>query len=349
MVYLLRGLRAHGLRAAAVCRRGCPAAAQARQAGARVWEIPMHGELYLPGAASLARIARHHRFDILHAHTAKAHSLASIATNLFQGARHLVVHRRIGFRPGRGLLGWPKYHLGVDAYITVSEKLRQIMIDAGIEPQRVHTVRSVTDPTRFTPADPDPRLRSELGIPTDAVVMGNVGYLVPHKDHENLLEAIARVARQVPEVWVVIVGSGPLREDLEDKARQLGIADRLVLTGFREDVERLINLFDIFALSSSEEGICSTLFEVMACEKPIVATDASGVAEAVLDGQTGLLVPIKDPRALADAILHLLRNPDQARRYARAGHRRVLEEFTVEKLTEKTLQVYRQVLAGRSE
>lgn len=347
MLYLLRGLRERGLRAAAACRRGGAAAERAREAGVEVWEMPMHGEVDLPAALEIARLARHHGFNILHAHTAQAHSLGSLAANVFFPPAHLVVHRRIEFYPGRGLLGWPKYHLGVDAYIAISEKLREILIGAGVEPWRVFTVRSVTDPQRFIQARPDPDLRAELGIPEDATVVGNVGYLVAHKDHENLLEAVALLRREVPDVWVVIVGSGPLREDIEQKARELRIRDRLVLTGFRNDVPQLIKMFDVFALSSSEEGIASVLFEVMACEKPIVATNAAGVREAVLDGRTGLVVPIKDAEALAEGILELIRHPDRARRMAAAGHRRVREQFNIDTLTEKTLCVYRRVLGGR--
>jgi glycosyltransferase involved in cell wall biosynthesis len=306
----------------------------------------MRGELDLPTALEIARLAREHGYNILHAHTAQAHSLGSIAANVFCAPAHLVVHRRIEFYPGRGLLGWPKYHLGVDAYITVSEYLREVMVDAGIEPWRVFTVRSVTDPQRFTEAEPNPGLRAELGIPDDALVVGNVGYLVPHKDHANLLEAIAIVAEDVPNVWAVIVGSGPLRKEIETKARRLGIWNRIVLTGFRTDVAELIKMFDLFALSSSEEGIASVLFEVMACRTPIVSTSPAGVPEAVLDGRTGRLVPTEDPEALARGILELIRNPERARRMAEEAYQRVVSEFNIASLTEKTLEVYRKVLAG---
>jgi len=144
-----------------------------------------------------------------------------------------------------------------------------------------------------------------------------------------------------------IVGDGPLRAAIESKARSLHMADRLVLTGFRQDIPQLIRTFDVFALSSSEEGMCSTLLEVAACGLPIVAADAGGVREAVLPDVTGLIVPIRSPRRLAQGILKLANHPDIARELAERGRRRVLRDFTIERLTDRTLAVYDRVLRGR--
>jgi len=349
MVYLLRGMRERGLGAAALCQPRSPAAEKSRRAGATVHELPMRGEYDLPAAAAIARLVRRGGFNILHAHTAHAHALAWLARHLFALPCRLVVHRRSEFRPGRGILGLGrlKYLRGVDAYVAVSNQMKDILVRAGVEPWRVFPVRSVTDPPRFIQARPDPDLRRKLGIPDDAYVVGNIAYLVPHKDHRNLLDAAALAAREVPGLWVVIVGSGPLRRRIEAHARSLGLAERVVLTGFREDIPQLIRMFDLFALSSSEEGICSTLLDVMASGCPIVATAAAGVREAVLDGETGIVVPTRDPGALAAAIVRMARHPEMARRMARGGRERACRLFTVDALTEKTLAVYRRVLSGQ--
>jgi len=348
MVYLLRGLRERGLRAEAVCQPRSPAAARARAAGALVHELRMRGELDLSAALEIARLVRHGRFDILHAHTSHAHALGWLAKHLFAAGCPLVVHRRSEFPPGRGAfgLGHLKYRLGVDAYIAISNRMKEILVEAGIAPWRVFPVRSVTDPDRFLNAEPNPNLRRDFGIPEDAFVVGNIAYLVPHKDHGNLLEAAAAARRQIPNLWVVIVGSGPLRGHIAMRARGLGLSERLVLTGFREDIPQLIRMFDLFALSSSEEGICSTLLDVMASGRPIVATDAAGVREAVLDGETGIVVPIRDPGALAAAMVQMAQNPDAARQMVERGRERAVRHFDVDALTEKTLAVYRRVLGG---
>ena len=348
MVYLLRGMAERGLRAEAVCQPGSPAAERARKAGALVHEIPMRMEMDLPAARKIARLARRRGTRILHAHTAHAHTLASLAKNVLRAGCRLVVHRRSEFPIGRGALGLGKlkYHAGVDAYIAISNRMKEILVEGGVEPWRVFPVRSVTDPKRFTGAAPNPDLRRELGIPQDAYVVGNIGYLVPHKDHFNLLEAARIAVADIPNLRVVIVGSGPLRDEVLQKAEELGLRERVVLTGFRDDIPQLIHMFDLFALSSSEEGLCSALLEASAGECPIVATDAAGVREAVLDGETGVIVPTKDAAALAAGIVRMATSPPAARRMAAAAKERAVRYFTVDALTEQTLNVYRRVLAG---
>jgi glycosyltransferase involved in cell wall biosynthesis len=210
----------------------------------------------------------------------------------------------------------------------------------------VFVVHSVTDPERFLNATPDPELRANLGIPEDAFVVGNIAALVGHKDHRTLLEASRIVRDQIPETWVVIVGQGPMRDQVRSKARSLHMDERVILTGFREDIPQFIRMFDVFALSSSEEGLCSTLLEVAAGGCPIVATDAGGVREAVLPEETGIIVPVRSPRALAQGILRLAEHPMEARRFAERGRQRVIEHFNPEVLTRRTLEVYRRVLAN---
>ncbi len=348
-LYLAQGLQRRNHRTAAVLQPHSPAAERFKRAEIPVFEIPMHGELDLPAAERIARVARTGRFNILHTHTAHAHMVALLATYLWPGGCRIVAHRRIEFPVGRGLcgLGALKYRLGVHAYIAISNRVKETLVEAGVPEWRVFVARSVTDPDRFMGAGGESGLRSRLGIPEDAFVIGNIAALVGHKDHRTLLEACRIVRDAIPETWLVIVGKGPLRDRIASKARRMKMADRLVMTGFRRDIPRLIRMFNVFALSSSQEGLCSTLLEVAAGGCPIVATDAGGVREAVLPDRTGLIVPTRCPRALARGILELRENPERARRFAGRGRRRVCRHFNPDVLTRKTLAVYRRVLGGK--
>jgi glycosyltransferase involved in cell wall biosynthesis len=349
MLYLARGLAERGLRTAVAVQPASPAAARARQAGLDVCELRMRGEADLLAALRIARIARSAGFNLLHAHTAHAHSLVVLAACLWRAPCKVVVHRRIEFPAGRGAfgLGRLKYRFGVDAYMAISNRVKQTLLDAGVPEWKVFPVHSSTAPERFAAAVADPAVRAELGVPQDAFVVGNIGALVGHKDHGTLLTACRAVRDELPRTWVVIVGEGPLRGSIQERARALGMADRLVLAGFRSDVPRLIRAFDVFALSSSEEGMCSVLAEVAASGCPIVATDAGGVREVVLPDRTGVVVPVRDPAALARGILRLVRDPEEARLLAARGKERVLAHFTAHTMVERTLDVYRRVLEGR--
>jgi len=348
MFYLTTGLHKLGAGSAVAVQPGSPAAARLRNAGVAVHEMPMHGELDLVAAFRLARIVRAERFNILHAHTAHAHSLAMLAAHVWRAPARVVVHRRIAFPVGKHLIGMGrlKYRIGVDAFVAVSNRVKETLVEAGVPEWRIFPVHSSTSPDRFLNVAPMPELRAEFGIPPDAFVIGNIGALVGHKDHFNLLNAMRLVCDHSPNAWCVIVGEGPLHETLIEKVRSLDLQDRVVLTGFRHDIPELIRMFDMFALSSWEEGICSTLLDVAVSDCPIVATDAGGVREAVLPDETGLIVPIRNPRALADAILRMARNPDLAQKtLAVAGKSHVLAQFTAETMTERTLAVYERVLA----
>jgi len=170
----------------------------------------------------------------------------------------------------------------------------------------------------------------------DGPLVGNVARLSEQKGHRYLLEAAARV----PEARFAIVGDGELRGDLERRARELGVADRVLFTGARDDVPALLASFDVFAFPSLFEGLCLAVIEAQAAGVPIVATPVGGIRETVVDGQTGLLVPLRDPEALAAGIRRLLADRAAAGRMATEARIQARERYSVERMVERTLRLY---------
>jgi glycosyltransferase involved in cell wall biosynthesis len=177
-------------------------------------------------------------------------------------------------------------------------------------------------------------------VPEGAPVVGNVAALTGHKDHATLIEAAGLVLRARPETRFVIVGEGPLRRELEARVREGGLAGRVAFAGFRDDVDRLLPAFDVFCLSSQLEGLGTSVLDAMAFGRPVVATAAGGIPEAVEDGVTGRVVPVRDPVALARALLDVLRDPEARRAMGDAGRQRFLARFTADRMAEETLRVY---------
>jgi glycosyltransferase involved in cell wall biosynthesis len=177
-------------------------------------------------------------------------------------------------------------------------------------------------------------------------VVGNVAALTDHKDHATLLRAAARLAARHDTVRFVIVGEGALRAPLEAQARALGLDGRVIFAGFRDDLDRLIPAFDVFCLSSHMEGLGTSLLDAMAYSRPVVATAAGGIPEAVVHDVTGLVVPVRDAEALADALHALLRDPARREALGRAGRQRFEERFTADRMIEATLRVYDELQAG---
>jgi glycosyltransferase involved in cell wall biosynthesis len=170
--------------------------------------------------------------------------------------------------------------------------------------------------------------------------VGTVAALTDHKDHETLLSAAAAVLARMPEVFFVIVGDGERKAALHARVAEPGLQGRVIFTGFRSDPDRLIPAFDVFCLSSKMEGLGTSLLDAMSFGRPVVATAAGGIPEAVEDGVTGRVVPVADPAALADALLEVLADRGQRERLGAAGRRRFESRFSSERMVEATLGVY---------
>ena len=229
----------------------------------------------------------------------------------------------------------------VDRYVAVSQAVAaQLRSPYGVPARKVVVVHNGI-PVRGATTAP-PRLRGELARTASGSLVLTAARLNWQKGHEHLL----RAAAAVPEATFVLAGDGPLRSKIEELARLLGIEDRLLLLGHRDDVPALLATCDVFVLPSLYEGLPLSLLEAMANGRPTIATDVAGSNEVLRHAESGLLVPPADHVALADAIRRLLADPVEGERLARAGRARVEREFSVERMVRGVEAVYDQVLAS---
>jgi glycosyltransferase involved in cell wall biosynthesis len=209
----------------------------------------------------------------------------------------------------------------------------------------VHVIHYGAEPpaSRIATTAARAQARQALGLPADALVVGSVGNFTAKKDHRTLLEATARAASQHGGLRLVLVGSGPLERELRDTTRSLGLTARVAFAGSRDDVAELLPAFDVFALSSRNEGLPISLLEAMAAGVPCVATSVGGVPEVVTDREEGLLVPPEDAVGLAEALCRLLGTP-KMRKAAGARAARTARRFDITQAVGRTEDVYRQAL-----
>lgn len=340
--WLIRGLAARGHRVWIAGRPGSPFLAS-EHGGAAVGRIavPLRNELDLPTARKLARIVRENEIDVIHAHTSHAHMIACL-TRWFGGRGRVVVSRRIDFAPRANLFNRWKYRLP-DAFISVSKRVDEVLAQYGVPQRKRHVVYSSIDLSRV---DVAPLSREVLGVPPDVPLLVSAGALVAHKDHATLIGAANILLKQGSDFRLLIAGEGPSRVDLERRIAGSSLAQRVQLLGHRGDVPALIRAADVYVSSSWSEGLGTSVLEALACQKPVVAADAGGVREMVLDGKTGWLVPNRDSVQLAAAIGQCLDCPEKARRYAEAGRALVENTFSVEKMVSGTIAVYQSLIAG---
>lgn len=300
----------------------------------------------------LARLIRRGKYTIVHTHSSKAGIVGRWAAK-FAGAP-IIVHT---------VHGWGHHdhqHPLVRAYYIWLEKLTLPITDKLIavspsniekglkdgigQPDDYVVIRSGIELDRFGhPQVERGGTRTAWGIPLDAPLVGTVTRLSPQKGPLDFVRAAAQIAQAVPEAWFMMVGDGPMRAEVETLARDLGIANRLVLTGLRRDVPELLAAFDIFVLSSLWEGLPRVVTQAMATGLPVVSTAIDGSAEVVEEGVNGFCVPPGEPGALAERAIKLLRDPELAQRLGKAGQLRAIE-FDVWTMVAKIAELYEHLL-----
>ena len=255
------------------------------------------------------------------------------------GCRGLMRFRRSD--PRRALGRWA---LGAaDLVVANSEAVRQsVLRSEGLPASKVRIVRNGVSVARFT-GPRDDALGSALALPPGGPVVAVVANLRRHKGLDVFLEAWREVLRHFPKATALLAGDGSERPTLERRAADFGVMGSVRFLGTRRDIPALLSLADLAVHPSLGEGLPNAVLEAMAAGKAIVATSAGGTPEAVLDGETGRLVPAADPGALAQGILWCLRHPGETERYGEAARRRVREHFAVETMVGRHADLYRQL------
>ena len=341
-LWLARELERRGHRSIVAARPGQPLATRATESGLVVVACAPLFEADPRTALSLRRVMQHEGVDLVHAHTAHAAGLTALAT---LGTRvPYVIARRVDF-PLRDNLGTRLKYRRASRVIAVSHAVERVVERANVVQGRIAVVPDATDVRRaVAPASAATLAAAGVHEPETAPLVVQVSQLVPHKDPLNFVRAVAATRGRVPNVQALLAGDGPLRGDVERLRDDLGLRETLHVLGYRTDADELLAAAKVATLSSREEGMGSVLLDALMLGKPIAATDAGGIPEVVEHDISGLIVPVGDPHALGEAISRILDDETLATRLAAAARRRA-EQFSVTRMTDRTLEVYERVLA----
>jgi len=190
-------------------------------------------------------------------------------------------------------------------------------------------------------------LKKELGIPQNSLIVGTAGRLVPVKGPEFLIKAAKYIISKYPDTYFIFTGDGPLENALNRKAREMGISENIIFLGWRDDVAKIISIYDIFVLPSLNEGMGRVLAEAMALGKPIVASNIGGIPDLVIHGKNGFLVPPKNPKELAKYIQVLIEDKDKREKMGLKGKEMSLN-FSAEIMIEKIASLYEELLIQKN-
>ena len=297
----------------------------------------------------LVDVIRREKIQLVNAHRAEGHLYASLAS-LRLGRRIPVVRTRGDIRPPKGHLLNRWLHLDLtDGLVLPGKFLQGSLVERlGRKPRRLRIIPPGVDADRYRSLSSPSKARARLGWPAEEPVIGGVGRLSPVKGWDVFLKAAARVARAVPAARFALVGGEAQLTvtDLLGMARRLGIEDRVRCLGRVEQILPYVEAFDVAVVPSvGSEAICRVALEHMAVSRPVVGSRINAIPEAVRHGRTGLLVEPGDDRGLAAALVQLLKDPGKARAMGREGRRRVERSFTLDRLAERTEDLYDRLLS----
>lgn len=289
----------------------------------------------------LRHIISREKIDIVHTHA----SLAGRIAGKLSGCK--VVMTRHGLSnsnngPVKRFITKVISRLSTDRIIAISRAVKINLIDSGVPANMITTIYNGIDLSKFE--NVKGTLREELSLAPDIPIVGIVARLVPEKGYEYAINAFYQVLKVFPSALLVIIGEGPLRESLKEMCVRLGIENNVVFMGYRQDVENLVADFDVFVLPSVSEGLGLALLEAMALGKPAVATEIGGIPEVIKHGVNGILVPAGNDKYLAEGIIKVLSDKNQAKMLGREAQKTVFQKFSSKTMIENTEEVYLEIL-----
>jgi glycosyltransferase involved in cell wall biosynthesis len=335
VVYLLEGLAKRGVENILVCPPGAAIGRYFKDSDVRVVEM-VPSSLNFRFAFALEKLLRQEKPDIAHLHSRRGADVFG-AVAAFRAKVPSILSRRID-NPVRNFVSRHKYRY-YDRIICISQGIKKVLLDAGIEEARLNVVRSAVDARPWQSAESKSTFAAEFQLPEDALYVGVVAQLIERKGHHILLEAL----RNMPErdrLRIIIFGKGPQREVLERLVREMGLHEIVRFAGFRDDLPRWMGALDMLVHPALMEGMGISLLQASAAQVPIVASDVGGIPEAVRHGENGILVPPNDAMALRAAIRKLVQDAPLRRRMGETGRRIVTEEFSIDGMVEGNLSVY---------
>jgi glycosyltransferase involved in cell wall biosynthesis len=337
VIELMTALAARGIGGLLACPDGSAIAAAARARGLAVATHPLGGDLDVAALAFLSGLLRQRRFDLLHAHSRRGADFFGGLAAAITGVP-AVLTRRVD-NPDTPVVGTLKYR-AYRQIVAVSSAVRAQLLAEGVAAGRIRVIRSAVAVGDCAPVWSPGQFRREFGLEPGQPVVAVVAQLIPRKGHALLLAAWPAIHARFPGARLLVFGTGPLEADLVARA---GMSGGVHFAGFRPDLRAFLGHIDVLVHPALSEGLGLTLLEAQAAGVPVVGFRSGGVAEAVADGATGILLPPGDTVALGDAVVALLADPARRRSLGAAGRARIAAEFTPAAMAAAYAEVYADV------
>jgi glycosyltransferase involved in cell wall biosynthesis len=341
VIWLIRGLSAHAVDSVLVCPADSEVDKVARAEDMNVANIPCRGDADFAFPMRLHRLLRRERPDLVHCHSRRGADFPG-GWGALSARIPAVVSRRVD-SPESPTAAAIRY-MPFRKVIAISENIAAVLGASRVRPDKLTVIRSAVDADSMT-LDADRAILSrEFGIRENGFAIAVIAQLIRRKGHRFLLDVIPGLLAEHPDIQVVFFGQGAADSQLRALAARLGCSVAVHFAGFRHDIDEYLSAFDLLVHPAEREGLGVAMLKAAAAGLPVIAFDIAGCREAVQHLKTGILVPPGDLAGLQAAIGTLYEEPDIRAEMGAAGRRRMQDEFSIETMAERYLDVYREVL-----
>lgn len=291
----------------------------------------------------IQKIVKEHSIDILHIHDSSALS-AVVLAKLFSGSKVKIIYsRKRNNKIKNNFFNKIKYdNKYVEQIVCVSKAVEQIYHDIGMNPAKLLTIYDAIDVSKFRDQVSKNIIHQELNLSSDTKIVGNICSLAAQKDVFTFIDTAKIISEKFQgKIAFVLIGDGPLKDELKAYAIQLNLQDKIHFLGFRNNVNELLPELDVLLMTSITEGLPLSIYEAFACKVPIVSTKAGGIAEVVVNNETGFVTEIKDCSLLAEYVLDLLFDETLSHKIKSNSFQLVSSKFDLKNLEENYLNYYK--------
>ncbi|RFN57748.1 glycosyltransferase family 1 protein [Marixanthomonas ophiurae] len=309
----------------------------ASQKKMQVIGLDFNGEYDLKFAKSLKNISEEKNADVVFIHNSQSHTLAVLAS-LFYGMKiPMALCRTLIKRVDTNFFRkWKYNYKGIKKIICVSQPVVDVLKFAVKDHSRLSVVGSVTDIKKFPKQEKTGLLHKEFNIPKDYKIIGNIAEFTGFKDHYTWVDTVEILVKEKKiKAKFILVGKGKLEGEIRQYVEEKGLTDHIIFAGFRKDVPQILPEFDLFLFTSNNEPTGGVLLESYACKVPIVAANAGGIPEVIVENETGLLAEVGNPKSFADKTIQLLEDKPLQEKFKTNGYQYLLDNFTKDVIAKK--------------
>ncbi|WP_026755785.1 glycosyltransferase family 4 protein [Sediminibacter sp. Hel_I_10] len=328
-----------------ICAKNTPIYDVAKEKGMQVIGFDFKSEYDFKFAKALSKFVRDKDIDVVLLHNSKAHTLAVLAHKFFKMPAPLVLCRTLIRRVDTNMLRkWKYNYKGIKKILCVSQAVVDVLKFAVKDHRKLSIIGSVTDLSKFEKQEPNGLLNEQFNISKEFKIIGNIAAFTGFKDHYTWVDAVEiLVNRQQIKAKYILVGIGSLEEDIKAYVAKKNLDDHIIFTGFRKDIPQILPEFDVFMFTSNNEPTGGVLLECYACKVPIVAANAGGIPEVIVDKKTGLLAEVGNPEDFADKVEYLINNEALQKDLVENGYQYLKANFTKNVISAKFYDALKEV------